>query len=293
MSYRPLINSHEKNTKMNARVICMTLVCVQFTSFACIRTHIKSNTCDSVILMYSEILKLVISVSFYRNHDIFQDCLRSVVPVLCFMTMNLISIKATKYVYASTFVIIMQFKIFSTMIMSYILLGTPTTLNGLGLMVQLCLGTVGVSVVSVTQTPSKQNVFAVAGLLFETLLSGFTTSYIQLLFENDTLTMWRRNVHLSLFSSVLYFSLSLYLECSYVIDIEGVYISVLSALGGVIVAYSLLYAGAIDKTISTTFSIVLTSLIEYIVILKEVPNIHVILHSLSVIISIILYSFNK
>jgi hypothetical protein len=74
---------------------------------------------------------------------------------------------------------------------------------------------------------------------------------------------------------------------------EGVYISLLSALGGVIVAYSLLYAGAIDKTISTTFSIVLTSLIEYIVILKEVPNIHVILHSLSVIISIMLYSFHK
>ena len=144
MSYRPLIHSHEKNTKFNSRIICMTLVCVQFTSFACIRTYIESNTCDSVILMYSEILKLIISVSFYRNHDIFQDCLRSVVPVLCFMTMNLISIKAAKYVYASTFVIIMQFKIFSTMVMSYILLGTTTTLNGLGLMVQLCLGTVGV-----------------------------------------------------------------------------------------------------------------------------------------------------
>jgi len=122
----------------------------------------------------------------------------------------------------------------------------------------------GVAAVSMVDHASDKSnhIWAVCALVLETILSGFASAWTQMSFGSNITTMWVRNVQLSFLSCLMYASTGIIMECSLVPTEAGMMFGVLSAVGGILVALTILHVGAIEKTVTTNFSTALTVLVE-------------------------------
>ena len=99
----------------------------------------------------------------------------------------------------------------------------------------------------------------------EVTLSGLISVYFQKVLQDDkrSLSAWDRNIQLATFSIILYFPT--FHGDGYFAgwSLVTVMVSVLGAMGGLLVAFSMKYTDAILKALATSGAIVLTSVLSW------------------------------
>ena len=246
--------------------VVMVLLTIQFSTFTLMRAHAHLKDSDTVIMLYSEIIKLIISIcsSFKHCKYYLKDIQYAIFPFLCFCAMNLISLKCLRVVNATTYVIIMQTKIAWTAVFARIILKKYISILQAIMLLSILNGIMSVVYQQHEVDGSTSNEYAILGLVIETILSGISTNYIQLSFKESVTNVWIRNVQLSALSIILYASIGFVNESHFEISIMGAITSLLSASGGILVALTLFYSGSIEKTISNASSVAFTLLTESI-----------------------------
>lgn len=236
----------------------------QFSAFAILRAHTVTPVCDSTILLHAELVKMLVSLAFAFRTDIMRQLSDALVPFSCFCAMNLLSFWCLRHVHIALYVLIMQFKLGWTAFFSWMLMGTQYSRTHVCALVVigLCVSSLSVRHHTRQGDDPSNYLLAVCGLIAETALSGFATSFTQYSFNADINTLWVRNTQLAMLSICAYAPLSVYRECSLMPTGASLLLSGLSALGGILVALNILYVGAVYKTISTSASIALTILLE-------------------------------
>lgn len=248
-------------------IVC-ALTCAQFTGYALYRSHAVRGVCDADTLMASEAMKLTFSVCvcvFQKKlyFPVLKSWLESLIPTLCFLIMNMIAFHCTTLVSASVFVVLMQLKLVFTSLLSYVCLDRSNSMAR-----WFAVGFVALGCVGATRPPTAGIVgndgfwWGVGGLVLETVVSSGCAVYMQRLLQVD---LWMRNIQLASLSLVLYLAVHLFdARCAApsTWGFNDIGLATLGAFGGIVVALTLRYAGATEKTLSTSMSIVITSAIE-------------------------------
>ena len=246
------------------------------------------------VLLLNEVLKLLFAAvqvvsrkrksSFLRAHlrRVLFDSVHMIPICALYLVANLISYPALERVPVSVFASVSQLKVLTTAFFTVLLLKKPVSLRRWRTLTTLMLGVI---VVTLTTAPDDDKHSATnaryylgAFLSFiQTCLTGFACVALELLLKNlknqqekdflqtDTsLDIWDRNLQLALWSIAIYVPLS-------VIEGDGklllapthieILISCLHAVGGILVALSILHASSIAKTIAVCAGLVMTSLV--------------------------------
>ena len=110
--------------------------------------------------------------------------------------------------------------------------------------------------------------------------------------------MWRRNVQLSLLSVLFYVGTAAAnhardgscAPAAFWPDTDGLILAVTSAAGGLLVALSILYSGAVGKVVATSASIALTVFGESAFVTHVLPNVVQTSLCASVLNAVVMYS---
>ena len=272
-----------------------TLVSLQFSAFAITRSLTPRHACDADILSGAEMLKLSVSMTLCLmsrerpQHAV--DWLYASGPVVAFLAMNLIGMWATRLVDSSVFVLLMQLKVVFTALAARVLRGRRLSVVRVYALALLCLGCVGGTTSESPHTESRMYGWAIAALVGETALSGLTGVITQTLLEAG---VWTRNVQMSTLSllalrGVAYMDERCTTDGVFDFSVGDALLATLGGLGGIGVALTLLYAGAIEKTVATSSSIVLTTTFHSIVS-QSLPSIPQIAAITTVVLSVVLYA---
>jgi drug/metabolite transporter (DMT)-like permease len=286
--------------------IVSACLAAQGAAFVLLRPYLRSDTCDSVVLMYSEALKLLCSVLFsWHQYRLYLDTMHMAIwPVITYGVMNLLSFYSLPRLPAALAIVIIQLKIVFTPIFARIFLKrallTPRTF-ALSALVFACISITryGEALRLGLEIPDRDGVdmLAVGGLVLETALSGLMCVYMQNLFEMTPLIMWRRNVQLAAFSTVFYMGVATFnRECATAhkswlsLEWNALLLALLSACGGILVALSILFAGAVGKVVATSSSIALTVFAEALLVNHRSPDVLLSSLCLSALNAVIMYS---
>ena len=282
---------------------------LQLSGFVLLRSYLVSDMCDSQVLMWSEAIKLLVSVAagWRETQFLFERAHRAVVPVVTYGAMNLLSFYSLKRLPANISIVIVQLKTVWTALFARVFLGRALFTPRAFALVALVAGCVAITAERRELDEQRQfadylddadanaradrgalfdpqahevSLFAAVMLILEGMLSGLMSVYMEVIFEMHVAIMWRRNVQLSFFSVGFYFLVSRYpyadMEaCSlstYVPDGSGWILAVVAAAGGLLVALSLLYSGAVGKVVATSASIALTVVAEAIFVDHALPS---------------------
>ena len=178
--------------------------------------------------------------------------------------MNLISYWTITVVSASYYTVMMQLKILWTILLTYIILGKIYSFPQYISVIIICICCMNISLKEQTIT-NDTGLLALAGLIAETVLSCLCAVYMQKIFKNSFDELWIRNAQMSFFSILFYIFVIVYFDLTFIPTKVGILFSFLGAFGGILVALSLFYCGALTKVISTSSSIVLTTICENII----------------------------
>ena len=243
------------------------------------------------VLLLNEVLKLSFAAiqvaSRKRKSTALRAHLRRVlldsvhmVPICAlYLVANLISYPALERVPVSVFASVSQLKVLTTALFTVLLLKNPVSLRRWRTLTTLMLGVI---VVTLTTAPDDEKhpatnaryYFGAFLSFFQTCLTGFACVALELLLKNQqetdflrtdsSLDIWDRNLQLALWSIVIYLPLA-------IIEGDGkllltpthaeILISCLHAVGGILVALSILHASSIAKTIAVCAGLVMTSLV--------------------------------
>lgn len=274
-------------------VVVPILLCIQFSLFSLMRSSLKDETPICVILTYCELLKLLCSfiVSYPNRNLIFKDPKLVLPPTFCFIATNLVSYWTITKVSASTYVMFMQLKMPWTILTSWIVLGKIFNLNQNIAVILLFITCVNISNKKNLDNTSLEYL-PVLGMVSETLISSLMGVYIQKVFDSSFEKTWLRNVEISCLSLPFYISVTVYNGYSFVPTLYGAIFSLLCAVGGLMVALTIMYCGAMSKIVSTSFSIILVTVAEHM-LYRKVPSIQTSSFYVIGIISIIQYSFEN
>tara|TARA_B100000683_G_scaffold259925_1_gene284206 strand:- start:496 stop:1413 length:918 start_codon:yes stop_codon:yes gene_type:complete len=254
------------NRRIGVAAACLTSL--QFSAFALFRTHLARGACDATILAGSELLKLLsalVGCALTGEWPVHINSWFEVLPLtLCFIAMNIIAMYCTTLVSASLFVVLMQLKLVFTTLLSLACLNRRF---GLTKLLSLALIVVGCVTSSHTSSDTKGGVLiGICGLVLETFMSGASSVYAQALLSKANI--WCRNVQLAAVSMLTYVIVIIPIDARCVrappraMNWEDIILVLLSAMGGICVAFTLKYAGAVEKTVATSASIVLTTTFE-------------------------------
>lgn len=282
--------------------VAATTTCLQFTSFALARTWLPRCACDAHVLLGSEALKMVASVALAFWSGTLASAARGwtdVLPVVaCFVVMNMIGMWCTTLVSAALFVVLMQLKLVFTALVSRVVLSRKlktVQYLALGIITAGCT-TVGSTELSQSKSDAEPGhplwMFGVLGLVLETFLSGVSSVHMQRVLTGDAL--WARNVQLAMLSIIVYAIIAHHdgrCQTAQPCVTDCVLIA-LSGFGGISVALTLRYAGAIEKTMATSTAVALTIGMEAIFDGRR-PQIAQITGAVNVILAIMQYALAK
>jgi len=217
--------------------------------------------------------------------------------------MNILSFIALRNIGAGVFTICAQLKILTTAFFSTILLKRKYSWTKWRAFITLILGVLvfSESVWGVQNMFTMENGNALLGVLSvitEVILSGFASIYFEKVVKTDSehFNIWERNFQLAFWSYPIYFVFILTGQGSELGFLGGwskvtLILSFLGASGGLLVALSIKYSDAILKTLATTGSIILSSLLDYIFLGGPLSSV-MILSGGIVVTSICNYSFD-
>jgi len=250
----------------------------------------------SAVLLVNEVLKLTFSfvcvaskknpersprayfASFmYGSFQLFPIC-------LLYLLANLISYTALRRIPASVFAAISQLKVLTTAFFAVVILGSKISLRRWRTLAAL---TLAVMIVTLSNQPQRaenlelptgrsaqsdqiEYFWGVAFAFMQTCFTGLACIILEFRLKqvdssNNTMhDIWDRNLQLSACSIMIYFPLAL-METSWSImrdwSLAASLISVLHAVGGILVALSIMHASSISKTVAVCAGLTLTSLL--------------------------------
>eukprot|EP00808_Paulinella_micropora_P028374 g52000.t1 len=279
-------------------LLILVVLCLQNAGFTLLRRYsqgvLKEDINYSSVLMAGEVIKLVasaIATGWFGQSEpsdiqkmkglsklwyLTLNSKKMIVLVAIYGLMNLLSFISIKRINATEFTIAAQTKILTTAVFFVVLLGRPlSNTKWRALVLLIC----GVILVSDPDKPVEQKtgstgdrIIGFAAVFAETTLSGFASVYFEKVIKSseEKLTIWDRNFQLALFSVIFYVA-SYVVEC-YNANIDPdpaelfahwsmitVWLSVLSAIGGILVALTFKYANAILKTLAVSVAVILTT----------------------------------
>ena len=231
------------------------------------------------MLLMQEIMKGSMSLVFClrsSTNSLYATALSSwpmVVPALIYLLMNILGFTALSIIDAGLFSMISQLKLLATAFAACSFLGkTITSLQWRSLF----LMTVGVLLLSHETTQLKSAKYRPIFLLGiacasgDVILSGAVSVYIEkVLKEQHEVSLWERNLQLAFCSIPVYAVLEIstggelsalaehFSSVSWLLAVVG-------SLGGLLVAYCLKYLDAIQKTIATACSAIVTVYLNHL-----------------------------
>lgn len=302
---------------ISLRNLFLFLLLVQNSSSALLRRYskgvLKEDYNTGTIFIISEIIKVVVSIYQTVNDTapssapndtavgkviwLVRNSAVLLVPAAIYWCQNLLSFVALQRIDAATFSVCAQGKILSTAGFSVAFLGRK--LNALKWR-SLAHMMLGVILITHASAPKNDKDFKVDGdymigvgaVLLEVSLSGFAAVYFEKVLKSNTvkLTVWDRNVQMSVLSIGLYLPLWIGDSDPFrVLSVTAWGVSILMALGGLLVALSVKYANSILKTVAVSGAIVVNCVFGWLV-LDGPMSVSVVVGGLSVILSVFNYN---
>ena len=283
---------------MFLRLTILISVTLQNTSYALVRRYsrgyLKEKYSTSSALLAMELVKLALSAfqvvfsgaasDVPSGSAISKYCFliahswKMMVPAVIYLVMNILGFVALGHLDASTFSIIAQMKVFTTAIFSVLILQRHLAMRKWRALTTLTLGVILISNealprrdqnASNAQHEHKMKEFAIgmAASFGDVVLSGFVSIYFEMVLKSktETYSVWDRNLQLAFWSSVIYAPIMFWDNPTNPFagwSLVTVGCAAVGALGGVLVALSIKHTDSIMKTIATTGSIVLTTVLN-------------------------------
>lgn len=258
---------------------------------------LASGMCANVILIYSEVIKVAVAMYYVISHKQVAQLSHSIplafVPVTSYVTVNLLSFWALKYVHASLGALMSQIKLPATAIFSRLFLGRVVSLSRAMALSTIFLGSLTIAAYGKMQKDWEDTVehvddgysdvamttyvLATVALLAESCLSAATGVFTQWIFKGSFDTLWVRNAQFGTISIIQYALLQWVVEdntglCTVAPDARGITVACLYATMGISVALTLLWLGAIEKTVASVSAVVLTMMCDHIFVLHTMPT---------------------
>jgi len=253
----------------------------------------------TTIVLFTEILKA--SVSFLLvsaqaggvlaglgiiHQQLFQnprEALKALVPSLLYTVQNNMMFFSLAMLSAAVQQVTYQLKIFTTAILSVLMLGK--TLDPVR-WVSLVFLVVGVMLVqwpkpngeTISNGSRDEGFFGIergaalgfAAVLAACFTSGFASVYLEKLLKHTTATIWERNVQLGIFGAIMAFAVAMWQDGERIMahgltqgySFRVVCVILNNALGGLLCAAVLKYADNILRCFSTALSIILTCMLS-------------------------------
>ena len=239
-------------------------LCLQYALFSLLRSALHDDTPVYTVLLYVELLKGAVSL-FMARRLLDRVCARPLpilAPVACFMLMNIVSYNVISHVPATVYVMVMQLKLPATYACSYVALSKQLTIHQTIAVAFICISCANISQKSPIDNSRIEPLY-ILGMLLETVCSALSSVYMQKVFANDLANLWIRNVELSACSLPAYAALIAYHDHPWTCTPVGYLFACLGAAGGVLVALTLIHGDAVEKTISSSVSVLLVALCEH------------------------------
>jgi len=210
------------------------------------------------------------------------DCIKIMVPAVLYLIQNNLQYFSASKLDAATFQISYQMKLIVTAIFSVIILKRKLFRHQWISIVLLALGIALVQLPTGDKTTSNldsETAFAekALGLLsvfIACLSSGFAGVYFEKILKKSKVTLWARNVQLSLFSLIPGYFIGCLLLDGYTVKKNGFFggyskwtvLTILcQAVGGIIVAIVVKHADNILKGFANSISIILSCAVSYFI----------------------------
>ncbi|GAU89784.1 hypothetical protein RvY_02295 [Ramazzottius varieornatus] len=276
---------------------------------------------SSTVVVLMEVFKLFASLFMLLLHhrslslwwkDIHEEIIRkpvetlkTAVPAFIYTFQNNLTFVAISNLDAATFQVVSQIKILTTAIFSVAMLRRQ--LGGIQWAALLILF-IGVAVVQLDQQSPQTSLKAVqhiqspflglSAILVSSLMSGFAGVYFEKILKGSELSLWLRNVQLSMYAIPMGL-LTCFLADGDTVRTKGFLfgytplvwaVVFLQGFGGLVVAMVVKYADNILKGFATSFAIVFSALASVYIFAFEIHGLFV-AGSALVIVSIFMYGY--
>jgi UDP-sugar transporter A1/2/3 len=244
---------------------------------------------SSTAVLNSELVKLLTCLYVvYRDYNnVFQwaaalkstvidqpiDTLKVCVPSFVYVVQNNLLYVAASHLDAATYQVTYQLKILTTAVFSVLILRKKLQfLQWMALLI-LLLGVILVQLAQtedanpvITENGEQNRVLGFVAAIAACCLSGFAGIYFEKILKGSNISVWMRNVQLSLCSIPFAFITCIFNDRSALVD-KGffygydwfvIYLVVLQALGGLLVAMVVKYADNILKGFATSLAIIVS-----------------------------------
>ncbi|ORX76596.1 hypothetical protein BCR32DRAFT_296157 [Anaeromyces robustus] len=210
------------------------------------------------------------------------DCIKITIPAVLYLIQNNLQYYSASKLDPATFQITYQIKLIVTAIFSVIILKRTLYKHQ---WVSICLLAVGIALVqfltndgddkstnNITNTSLKDKTLGLVSVLIACVCSGFAGVYFEKILKKSKVTLWVRNVQLSLFSLIPGFFIGCLIMDGEEVREKGfftgyskwtIFAIMCQAFGGIIVAIVVKYADNILKGFANSFSILLSCLVSY------------------------------
>lgn len=324
----PVVDTMQTNHSRNSTLKLITLVTLTLQnamvalSMRYARTRPGDMFISSTAVVMAEIVKLLVClvlvyrteaiswnhfVSLLNNTIIKQpiDTLKVCIPSLVYLVQNNLLYVSTSNLDAATYQVTYQLKIFTTAVFSVLILKRKLFKHQwFALLVLIC----GVILVQLNNShdsslkthPNQNRFVGLGSALIACCLSGFAGVYFEKILKGADISVWMRNIQLSLVSVPLGFIVCFLTDWNKIItngfffgyDLYIVYLICLQAAGGLIVAMVMKYADNILKGFATSLAIVIACVFS-MYFFDFTISVQFVLGAILVMISIFLYSYIK
>jgi len=206
------------------------------------------------------------------------DCLKIMVPAVLYLIQNNLQYFSASKLDAATYQVTYQMKIITTAIFSVIILKRSLFKHQWISVFMLAFGIAlvqfptGDSTTNSSDNAMIDKIIGVISVLIACILSGVAGVYFEKILKKSKVTLWARNVQLSLFSIIPGYFIGVLLMDGETVKEKGFFggytrwtvLAILfQAFGGILVAVVVKYADNILKGFATSISIILSCTISY------------------------------
>ncbi len=282
---------------MSLKTWILLSICLQNAGYSLVRKYSvqTEDVSSKEILLLSEVIKIIIAIYMTLNDSpenssamgegierlrwLLANSSKMLVLAAIYGAMNILSFVALQYIGAGEFTICAQLKILTTASFSVAILGTslsPTKWRALLLLVLGCLLVASPAFTKASKNGDSSNLEHMLGygaVLTEVVLSGFASIYFEKVVKStkEVISIWERNFQLCVYSILMYGSIIVYEQMVPTSSRQiwsnwsmlTVFVSVLGAAGGLLVAATLKYADSILKTLAAAGAIVISTVLGH------------------------------
>jgi len=271
------------------------LLCLQFSIFSLTRSRIEDDTNVMLVMLLAECGKLCFSLAMTVRGGsaprLFQTPAVMLVPCAAFAAMNVISYWVVQHSSAAVYAMTMQLKLPITMLLSTCTVRAKYSVPQVFAVLCICISSSNVLCSKLSSAGVTESL-AMYGMLVEVLCSATINIYMQHIFNSSVDTMWVRNVELSCGSILLYVCACLQLRVDLSCSFVGGMFALCAMLGGILVAFSIVYCGAAMKTLSSSAAILVISVTENI-LSRSLPSMQIASFYVIGVMSVMLYAFSQ